>query len=200
MGEFRGKNIKPDSVHESPKVMLVPLVFLAILSALGAIPFILHYPDANSFASFLDPVFNASEKVLINVSPLTAGTNFMLITITLILILTSIYISFILFVRRRYLPPPESAQRKGFIRLASNKFYLDELYDNLIIKPLHIFSSFLKDIIDTKFFDNFVESTGKFVMYAGSRIRLLQTGNVGFYLFAMVICIILVLVFNLLNK
>ena len=200
MGEYRGKKVKPESVHESPKVMLVPLVFLAILSALGSIPLILNYPDANSLASFLDPVFNNAEKVLRNVSPVTAGTNLLLITITLILILISIYISYMLFVRRMHLPPPESAERKGFIRLATNKFYLDEIYDSLIIKPLHRFSSFLNNTVDTKIFDNIVESTGRFVMYAGSRIRLLQTGNVGFYLFAMVICIILVLVFNLLNK
>jgi NADH-quinone oxidoreductase subunit L len=102
-------------------------------------------------------------------------------------------------VRNKHTPPEENIVRKGFVKLAYNKFYLDEFYDTIIVKPVNQLSGFLKDTIDIKIFDRIVEFTGKLVMYSGSKIRLLQTGNVGFYLFAMVISIILVLFFNLLK-
>ena len=198
-GEYRGKEVNLSEIHESPRVMLVPLVILAILSALGAIPFVLRFPAASSLETFLDPVFKASEEILQNKSPLSEGTNFMLMALTLFLILISIFLTYSIFVRKNHLPPQEGTLTGGFSRLAGSKFYIDELYDNLIIKPLYRLSAFLNDTVDLKVFDNIVESTGKFVMFAGSRIRLLQTGNVGFYLFAMVIGIIAVLLLNLLK-
>ena len=67
------------------------------------------------------------------------------------------------------------------------------------MKPVNQLSGFFRDTVDLKIFDKIVESTGRLVMYSGSKIRLLQTGNVGFYLFAMVISIILVLFFNLIK-
>ena len=194
-GDYRGTKLNKETIHESPKVMLVPLIALGLLSAFGAIPLVLHFPEKNSLASFLDPVFRTSEGILNGVHQISDTTNFVLMTITLTLILLSIYISYSVFVRKKYIPPPETTKRKGFRKLAFNKFYIDEIYNTIIVKPLYKLSEFIGDTVEIKIFDRIVESTGKFVMYAGSRIRLLQTGNVGFYLFAMVICIIIVLVF-----
>jgi NADH-quinone oxidoreductase subunit L len=198
-GDYRGIKLNKETIHESPKVMLVPLIALGLLSAFGAIPLVLHFPEKNTLASFLDPVFKTSEGILNGAHQISDTTNFLLMTITLILILLSIYISYTVFVRKKHIPSPETTERKGFRKLAFNKFYIDELYNTIIVKPLYKLSEFLGDTVEIKIFDRIVESTGKFVMYAGSRIRLLQTGNVGFYLFAMVICIIIVLVFNLIK-
>ena len=78
-----------------------------------------------------------------------------------------------------------------------NKFYIDEIYNALFVRPLSRISLFLSEKIDIRIFDKAIESVGKAVMFAGGKIRLLQTGNVGFYLFTMVIFIIIVLVLNL---
>lgn len=198
-GEYRGIKLNAASIHESPKVMMVPLIILGFLSAFGAIPMVLDYPGINSLASFLNPVFSTSEKILHATSNLADQTNFIIIFVTLALIILSIYISWFLFIRKKHLPLSETEERKGFIRLVRNKFYIDELYNGIFIKPLFRLSGFLQDTFDVKILDRLVESTGKLVMFAGSRIRLLQTGNVGFYLFAMVIAIIIVLVFNLIK-
>ena len=198
-GSYREEKLNTDSVHESPKVMLVPLAILGILSAIGAIPVILKGTDKNRMASFLDPVFKNSTLILHDISPLTHKSDLPIMAIAFILIVASIYLSYNKFVRRKHLPPADDFMRKGIIGLAYNKFYLDQIYDALIVNPLQKLSGFLQNNIDIKIFDRIIESTGKLVMFSGSRIRLLQTGNVGFYLFAMVICIIIVLFFNLLK-
>jgi NADH-quinone oxidoreductase subunit L len=199
-GSLRSEKVKKDSIHESPKVMLIPLIILGILSAFGALPFLMQGLDQNSLGSFLNPVFKASTPILREVLPLTIETKFSLMAVTLILIVTSIYFSYAFFVRKRHIPPSETILRKGFNKLAYNKFYIDEFYNSIIVKPLHKLSGFLQNSVDFKIFDRIVESTGKLVLFSGSKIRLLQTGNVGFYLFAMVICIIIVLFLNFLNK
>jgi NADH-quinone oxidoreductase subunit L len=198
-GEDRGIKLKAASIHESPKVMMVPLIILGFLSAFGAIPLMHNYPAINSLASFLNPVFSTSETILNASSHLPHHTNFIIIFVTLALILLSIYFSWSLFIRKKHLPPSETEERKGFSKLAWNRFYIDEFYNSIFVKPLRRLSGFLQDTVEVKILDRVVESTGKLVMFAGSRIRLLQTGNVGFYLFAMVICIIIVLVFNLIK-
>jgi NADH-quinone oxidoreductase subunit L len=198
-GEYRGTKVKREAIHESPKVMLVPLIVLGILSAFGAIPLIYGYHKGNALSSFLDPVFIYSKGILHNYSPLTDRTNFLLIAVTLTLIIISIYLSYSFVVRKKLLPLSDINERRGFSKLARNKFYIDEFYNNLVVKPLYRFSGFLRDTVEIKIFDRIVELTGKFVMFTGSKIRILQTGNVGFYLFAMVVCIIVVLFFNLIK-
>jgi NADH-quinone oxidoreductase subunit L len=80
--------------------------------------------------------------------------------------------------------------------LAYNKFYLDEIYNYLTVMPLSKLSRFFISTLDPKVFDGFVESIARLVMTSGRKTRLIQTGNVGFYLFAMVISIIVILVFS----
>jgi NADH-quinone oxidoreductase subunit L len=198
-GRYRGTGIKEESVHESPLVMLIPLAALALLSALGALPFSTHFPHENGIASFLEPVFRNGEEILRKNSPAQINHSFGPVALTLLLIFTSVFLTYRLFIVRQQLPQPDEEKRSIFSRIAYRKFYIDEIYKTLIINPLLKLSAFLHDIIDRKIFDNIVEATGKFVLYAGGRIRLLQTGNVGFYLFAMVISVIIVILLNLLR-
>jgi NADH-quinone oxidoreductase subunit L len=198
-GEYRGKNSGSEKIHEAPRVMLIPLVILALLSALGALPFATRFPDSGSLATFLDPVFNTGEKILHNGSHESGNHGLLLAFFTLFLILIAVLFTYRRFVSAGHIPPPDKAARSPFSRIAANKFYIDELYSIIIGKPLYRLSGFLHDIVDNRIFDRIVESAGRMVMFAGSRIRLLQTGNVGFYLFAMVICIMFVLLLNMLR-
>ncbi len=196
-GSFRGTSINSNDIHEGPRLMIIPVLILAIFSALGAVPLVLHGIENNSLAEFLNPVFKTSAGILQKGSALSTGTNSALMIITFIFMVLSIYISYVVFFKREKVPAGDASQRMGFIKAAYNKFYIDEIYETLIVKPVSGLSGFLQNKIDFKIFDRIVESIGRLVMSAGSKIRLLQTGNVGFYLFAIVICIIMVLVFNL---
>jgi len=198
-GTLRGTKMNTDSIHESPMVMLIPLLVFGVLSAFGALPLFIQGIDRNSLTTFLNPVFKNSNEILQNISPVSSNTKYFLMAVTLSLIVLSIFVTYTIFVKNKHTPAEENILRKGFIKLAYNKFYLDELYDTIIVKPVNQLSGFFRDTVDLKIFDKIVESTGRLVMYSGSKIRLLQTGNVGFYLFAMVISIILVLFFNLIK-
>ena len=150
----------------------------------------------NRLAIYLQPVFsNAAARL--GPSPLTAASGWLLAGIVLSLIIVSIYITSVIFIKRNHIPDDDSVNRKGVIKLAYNKFYIDEIYNALFVRPLSRISLFLSEKIDIRIFDKAIESVGKAVMFAGGKIRLLQTGNVGFYLFTMVIFIIIVLVLNL---
>jgi len=195
-GSFRGSPEQADHIHESPSVMLIPLGILGFLSAFGALPIVLMASPENRLAIYLQPVFsNAAARL--GPSPLTAASGWLLAGIVLSLIIVSIYITSVIFIKRNHIPDDDSVNRKGVIKLAYNKFYIDEIYNALFVRPLSRISLFLSEKIDIRIFDKAIESVGKAVMFAGGKIRLLQTGNVGFYLFTMVIFIIIVLVLNL---
>jgi NADH-quinone oxidoreductase subunit L len=198
-GSFRGKAVIKDAIFESPGIMLIPLYFLGILSAFGAFPLMIHDIERDSLSQFLSPVFKDSGRLLENKHLLTSSTKLQLIILTLVIVVLTIYVSWRIFVKRGHLPPEETAVRKGLSKVVYNKLFIDEFYDATIVKPLFRLSDFLKNSIDIKIIDRVVESSGRMVMFLGKKIRLIQTGNVGFYLFAMVICIILVLIFNMLK-
>jgi NADH-quinone oxidoreductase subunit L len=198
-GEFRGNKVIKDAIFESPAVMLTPLFALAVLAAFGALPFVFQNIDRNSIASFLEPVFKNSEKFLSAGEPLATKSKVVLIIVSVLMIAFTIYVSWLIFVRRKHIPAVDAVKRKGFNKLAFNKFYIDEIYNFLFVSPLAKLSDFFTGITEPKLFDGIIEYFGRAVLLAGKNIRLLQTGNVGFYLFAMVIFIIIVLLFNVLR-
>ena len=86
----------------------------------------------------------------------------------------------------------------SFLAKASyNKFYIDELYNSIIVRPLHAISEVFYKIVDSRMIDGLVNSVNKTVVAGSRTLRMVQTGNVGFYIFAMVFGIIAILLFNL---
>jgi NADH-quinone oxidoreductase subunit L len=82
----------------------------------------------------------------------------------------------------------------GFHRLIYNKYYVDEFYQRTILQPLNFLSKALDAVIERLLIDRIVNGTGRIVTWGSKTIRLVQTGNTGFYIFAMVISIIILLV------
>ncbi len=78
-----------------------------------------------------------------------------------------------------------------------NKFYIDELYNMFIVRPLHALSEIFHKVIDTWLIDGIVNSVNKSVLSGSKSLRLVQGGNVGYYIFAMVFRIIAILLFHL---
>ena len=85
-------------------------------------------------------------------------------------------------------------------RLVYNKYFIDELYDSIIVKPLYRISSMFDSLVERLGIDRLVNSVGEAVVDGSSVARLLQTGNIGFYVFAMVIGIILMLATTIIMK
>jgi NADH-quinone oxidoreductase subunit L len=170
-------------VHESPWSMLGPLVALAVLSIFGgwfALPAFWGGPDY--FAKFLSPVFGAKEAVA-SVSE-SAGQNtelmfaFLAVTIALIGFLTASW-----FYRKPTGKPESLAQslRRVYSTLL-NKYYVDEMYAALIVKPLlWISRDVLWQQVDIRVIDGAVNGVATGATGIGDGVRHTQSGNTRSY-------------------
>jgi NADH-quinone oxidoreductase subunit L len=81
----------------------------------------------------------------------------------------------------------------------ANKWYVDELYDAIIVRPLYAISRFLNNFIE-RFIDWIVNGVGRLVQYGGRQLRLLQSGQVGGYVLLMVVGILALFLVELFVK
>jgi len=195
---FSGTNRASEEVqhhiHESPKSMTVPLMVLAALSLIGGfmgVPEVLG--GSHALNNFLAPVFAQSKSISEAHHHLDHNTEFMLMGAIVGLTLVMIFIAWTLYVRSRKIPTAEGVALNPAHKLIYNKYYIDELYDSIIVKPLTVISKVLDSVMEKLFIDNIVNGTGKVVTWGSKTLRLVQTGNTGFYIFAMVISIIIML-------
>jgi NADH-quinone oxidoreductase subunit L len=201
---FWGKAIVSENkyhpVHESPKSMTIPMMVLAALSVFGGmigIPQLLGGSDR--IQDYLAPIFAASASILKqHPSEVNVSSELALMLVPLILIFIVIYAAYLLFAKKR-LVQLEDKPRSFFENLITRKFYIDELYEIIIQQPVSRLSIFFHDVIEIKIIDRLVNNTGNMIVWAGKNIRYVQTGNVGVYLFFMVVSIITILFFNLFN-
>jgi NADH:ubiquinone oxidoreductase subunit 5 (subunit L)/multisubunit Na+/H+ antiporter MnhA subunit len=87
----------------------------------------------------------------------------------------------------RYSRKPEMEDASGFGKVLANKWYVDELYDVLIVKPLNGLSRFLDQFMEKSGIDWIVNGVGRGVQYTSRQLRLLQSGQVGNYVLLMIV-------------
>jgi NADH-quinone oxidoreductase subunit L len=196
-GNYRNQKTEYGKIHESPKTMSIPLLILGFLALTGGLIGLPEGIGRNRIGMFLDPIFNGSSAFIQKADEQGTSINFILMTATVALIVISIFAAWYLFVRNEKVPEDDEVLPGGFEKTLRNKFYFDEIYKAAVTDPILKLSSFFHEIIEIKVIDRGVEWVGKIILSAGDKIRLLQTGNVGFYLFAMVLCILAVLFFNI---
>jgi NADH-quinone oxidoreductase subunit L len=196
-GKFRGTHEQEHHVHESPASMTVPLIVLAILSAIAGmigVPAVMG--GHHELGAYLAPVFETSHKIL-GEHELSHSTEWLLMTISVFVALAAMLYYYITYAKNGSVPVSDEEERPGLSNLSYHKFYIDELYDMIIRKPLDAISVFFYKVVELSGIDGFVNGLGKGSLEASKGLRLLQTGNVGFYIFMMVIGIIAILVYNL---
>ena len=189
-GNFRGTKEQENHLHESPSAITIPLIVLAILSVIGGfvgVPeFMIH--GAHSLKQFLSPVFMDSKSVLPD-HGLTHSTEWMLVTVA-----TVVAVAGIVYGWMRYTKKPDLEDATGFGKILENKWYVDELYDAVIVKPIKSLSVFFNNVLDTKVVDGAVNGVGRLVKYGGRQFRWLQSGQIGSYVLLMVLGMLLVFV------
>jgi NADH-quinone oxidoreductase subunit L len=178
-------------VHESPKNMTVPLMILAFLSIFGgwfAAPKLIGGID--HFGKFLEPVFTmyappmAEPAVVVSESAVSPG-------VALIHALTGwpviVGILGLLVAWWFYIKSPETPKRlaksmHGLYTLILNKYYVDEIYAVLIVRPLlWISTNVLWHVVDEKAIDGTVNGVATAAREAGGELRKLQSGNTRSY-------------------
>ena len=102
------------------------------------------------------------------------------------------------YVSKKNVPEAENEKLGTLTTVVYHKYYIDEIYAAVITKPLDKISAFSYKWIENGIIDGAVNSTGKIVNAISSTLRLVQTGNIGFYIFSMIIGIIALLALNLL--
>lgn len=196
-GKFRGTTEQEHHLHESPASMTIPLVVLAILSALGGligIPAVLggdHWLEA-----FLAPVFALSATKMSGLT-LDHSTEYILMAVSVAAALIAMLFAYNRYVKQSHIPAEDSAERTSLARLSYNKFYIDELYNVLITRPLDTLSSFFYKTVDKFGIDGIVNGLGKSAIESSKGLRLFQTGMVGFYIFMMVAGILALLLYSI---
>ena len=190
-GEFRGTEKQAHHLHESPITMTLPLIILAVFSVGGGLINLPHFAGGNEFlAHWLAPLLpEAGEAGEVNFLSLEGGA-------PLLAAFLPAFLAIYVFGMQKSVPS-EDSEISGIQKVIYHKFYIDELYDMLFVKPIGFLSNFFFQVIDFLVIDLFVEGLGRFVKYASSEFRRAQTGNVGIYLFCMVAAIVVILFVSL---
>ena len=187
LGEFRGTEEQRHHLHESPAAMTIPLIVLAILSVAGGLVGIpaVFAENAHSLEHFLAPVFAESNK-LIEAHHLDHNTEYMLMGGSVAIAVVAIFVAI-----NRFRKKPELQEPAGFGKVLANKWYVDELYQGAIIRPINVFSKFLSRGIERNFIDWIVNGIGRLLQYGSRQIRWIQSGQVGSYVLLMVVSMLL---------
>ncbi|OGU52791.1 MAG: NADH-quinone oxidoreductase subunit L [Ignavibacteria bacterium GWC2_36_12] len=177
--------------HESPNVMVIPLIILAVLSAIGGfigIPEIFSGEHGNIFHGWLEPVFKNAERKLAIYGLHTHFQEILLMTISVAGAAGSIFFARYIYLRKPSIASGTAKKFKSIYNLLWNKYFVDELYDATVINPIVKTSdSFLWRIADNKIIDGLVNGIASLIESASVVIRKMQTGVAQFYAVIMMV-------------
>ncbi len=181
-GEYKNKDIRIEETHESSLVMLIPLFILSI----GAI-----------FAGFtfkeifigLDQIDSFWQDSIFFLKPLsTEHPPFWFLIITPSLVVLSIPFAYYLFIKNKDLTSKIANVNKPLYQFLMNKWYFDELYESIFVKPSKNFGTFLWKFIDIKFIDRFgPDGVSGFIKKCSLKASKFQSGFIYQYAFVMLL-------------
>jgi NADH-quinone oxidoreductase subunit L len=187
-GSFRGTEEQKHHLHESPALITLPLVVLAILAAVGGL---MGLPEFLSFhhalQGFLKPIMavnpHATEHAL------SHSTEYMLMGGAFLGAVLSIAYAYVKYAKNNAQPAAEG-QLSGLSKVVYNKYYVDEIYNLLFVAPAMKLSEIFHDVVDRTFVDGTVNWSGKIAVMVGGQVRKIQSGSIGFYLLIMVLSVV----------
>ncbi len=200
LGEEVGDGRHP---HESPKVMTIPLIVLGVLSAIGGfigIPTIFSGEGGNAFENWLEPIFSNAQSKLITYGSNTHTQEILLMTVTIVGAVASIYYARYLYLQKTELPAAISKKFKGIYNLLLNKYFVDEVYDAAVVNPIVRGSEkVLWGFTDNKIIDGAVNGAASLIEFVSRNIRKMQTGIAQFYALMMMLGIVAALFWLILS-
>tara|TARA_A100001015_G_scaffold80531_1_gene89210 strand:+ start:186 stop:2099 length:1914 start_codon:yes stop_codon:yes gene_type:complete len=181
-GEYNNKNHKIEETHESPLIMLAPLILLSIGAIFAGYAFkelFLGIGKTNNFWQesifFLEPLSN-------NHPP------FWFLILTPVLVILSIPISYYLFLKNKNLPDQIVNVNRPLYLFLLNKWYFDELYEILFIKPSKKLGLFLWKFFDNKVIDGFgPDGISALIKKCSLKANKFQSGFIYQYAFVMLL-------------
>ncbi len=186
--EFRGTEEQKHHLHESPALITFPLVILAALATVGGL---ISLPGHSWLNHYLIPIL----PKLAHAAHHLGSTEYLLMGIAVVGGFVGIGIAYVKYIKQNTLPNAD-AEISGFTKVLYNKYYVDEAYELLFVKPINVLSRFFRDSVEMAL-SAFVFGFGKAAYAIGTKGRKLQSGSIGLYLFAFVlgVCVILTCLF-----
>jgi NADH-quinone oxidoreductase subunit L len=166
-------------IHESPAVMTAPLMVLAIGSIFAGWLGAPEYLWGSRWDHWLAPIFGAVQEAEHG----SLDTEIILMLLTLAIVSVGVLLAYLSYGRGIKLPERLSALAGGsFYQPLLNKYYIDELYDSVIVRPFTEVSQTLAEFFDPKVLDGSVNGIAAVARGLSSIWRGIQTGNVQHYL------------------
>lgn len=187
--DFRGTKEQREHLHESPKRMTVPLIILALLAIIGgaiSLPF-----GYNWLNNYLTPIL----PKLAHAPHQSGAITWTVMGISTIIAFIGLGMAYYKYIAKSAVPCQDS-EYKGFGKVIYNKYYVDEIYNTLFVKPLYALSSFFQQYVE-KLITMAMAFYGIIASLLSYPAKRLQNGSVGFYLtfFVLGFCSLLVLLF-----
>lgn len=182
--DFRGTAEQKSHLHESPALITIPLMVLAALATVGGA---ISLPGNSWLNGYLAPIFTkvAHEEHVMGT------TEYALMAVAVVGGLVGIAIAFAKYIKQSQVPAQDD-QITGFAKVLYNKYYVDEVYEALFVKPINALSNFFRDYIET-FVSGVVYGLGSTANAMAAVGRRVQNGNIGLYflVFVLSVCAII---------
>ncbi len=210
-GENRTGQEEVRHLHESPWVMWVPLSILAVLSIFGGWINVPHdiqesflggfglLPMTEWMHEWLHPVAGVATEIqatnageFAHSAPFGGGEVLWAVVSTLLALVVVVVTSRVVG-GFKYVPATEADEDTGFKKVLFNKYYVDEIYDSIVVQPIVRASRFAWKVIDQGIVDGIVNGLGHFARAMGWIGSLFQTGSVNTYALFLAIGVLVIL-------
>jgi NADH-quinone oxidoreductase subunit L len=168
-------------VHESPPVMTVPLIVLSVLTIVAGLAVGIPSSHGTVFERFLAPVLPRHE------AEHSSGTAFALLVVSVVFVLAGIAIAWVMYGRGEVRAERIGVPRNAIHALVLNKYYVDEIYDVLFVRPVYAASQWCASVFDAGLIDGLVDGVGRMMTGWALGMRRVQTGFVMNYALAMLL-------------
>ncbi|NIP57163.1 MAG: NADH-quinone oxidoreductase subunit L [Gemmatimonadetes bacterium] len=213
---FHGRNRTGEEeaghLHEAPAVMTVPLITLAVLSVVGGwinVPETIGRSVLGGFGAlpmsewlheWLHPVVEAADEIRVaNAGEFAhhapfGGGEFAWALVSTVVAVVVVVVTWKVVAGWRIRPAPEAVEpSSGLRRLLYRKWYVDELYDRLVVQPVIRLSRFCWRVIDQGIIDGLVDASGNLARAVGWVTSLFQTGQVNTYAFVFTLAVLVLI-------
>jgi NADH-quinone oxidoreductase subunit L len=188
LGTPRDKRLY-NHAHESPALMTIPLWILAALSVVGGL---LNLPVALTLERWLAPAIGEHAEPSLTLELLA-------ITLSVVVALFGLVIAYARYVRNEGWPRRFGDGFKGLAPIAEHKWYVDELYNAVIVNPLRLIADLFAEVIDSRLIDGIVNGAGKVSAWSGEYARRLQSGAIPTYALSILIGVVALVAYFVFN-
>ncbi|MBI5473162.1 MAG: NADH-quinone oxidoreductase subunit L [Ignavibacteriae bacterium] len=181
--------------HESPKLMTVPLIILAVLSVISGFVGIPHSLGGNNaIEHWLDPVFEVAHRKMTMTPHGGEAIEYVLMIVSVAVAAGGIWLAYTWYLKKKEIPEKLAASNAGAYNLLLNKYKVDELYDAVIVMPMQKASDlFFWKIFDVKIIDGIVNGLPRLIAIVSGFSRKVQTGFTQSYVLVFILGVVAML-------